>query len=380
MAQIRQQYDRSSTIAAFKTRAETETTTACAVTGILTTFYIPTLPPLPSLVFSGLHPLANAEACRALAAYKYSEEHHKLAPTILAGAILSILTDLEIRDDHVHAVEANAIFSTLPLFTLSQILGFAASLEARHIKRIPHLSLEEKNPETLTRWHSDCIEALAASIAERQEYQAPTVRKSSERKDSAIFTGIRKNARILFANLKDDGILPSKLSSVISIALQGRNMLTISDSLSANIAKALLILDTTETKKLASIFETVKEETEKEEKIREDIFLSNVEKASDSFAPDNKPKTIKELLAMRKEQAICEAAAQEHQEHQESQAYDGIQATTMQEEEEQEEEQEDSTSMEETEETEEYISFIDKRIAALSDAGIESEGEDYENS
>jgi hypothetical protein len=312
MIQTRQQYNRSNTIAAFKTRAETETAISCAVTGILTTFHIPTLPPLPLLSFAGLHPLANATACRALASYKYSEEHHKLAPTILAGAILSILADLQIRDDHIHAVEANAILSNLPLFTLSQVLSFAASLEPRHTKRIPHISLEEKDPETLTRWHADCIEAFASSISERQTYQAPPVRKA-QATESALFARIRKDARILFNELKDSDVLPSKLSNVIGIALQGRNMLTVSDSLRSNIAKALLILDTEETKKLASIFSTIKEATEKEEKARDIVFLSSIEKVSDSFTDDKKPKTIKELLAKRKEQAegqACEAATQ----------------------------------------------------------------------
>lgn len=271
-----------------------EQTITCNISGITTTIITPILPKLKNISYSGLHPLASLETCQELARMRYSQEHIFLSPTILAGAILSILYHLELRHDNVPAYEANAILATLPPFTLSTILAFAGTLEKRHASRIPSLSLEEREAQTLVMWHNDCEDAFASAIAERQYYQAVEVKKIQTKEQPKLIE-IRKQARSILKNLQDMDALPSKLSSILTTLLQKDILLTVGQELRGKVCIALRLLDIPDSLELAGIIEDAHNLISKTDKTKASLFDNEIDRVSDMS--EFKPKTLAEILA-----------------------------------------------------------------------------------
>lgn len=321
----------------------------CNITGIATTILAPELPKLKGVSYNGLHPLASYDTCKELSRMRYSEEHIRLPNTILAGAILCILHHTGLRHDNIEATTANAILSTLPTFTLSQILSFAGTLEPWHIKRIPSLSLEEQDATALVHWYESCDSAFAASISDRlASYEEHiTVRMVSRTKEKPQLIAIRKEARTLLEALKDMNALPSKLSEVCNTLLQKDYILTASETLKDKVCTALRLLQIDEADKLAKVIEDASKKATSTDKSKANAFDNEIERVSDLSAM--KRKTLAEIIAAANNPKEQEEEEQEGQEAEEQwEQEDGTDDIEETEDMEEDEYEEDDTADEDT--------------------------------
>lgn len=339
-----------------------DTKIVCNITGITATIVVPFFPNFSNLCYDGLHPLANLDTATRLARMKYSEGHATLSPELLAGAILFFLHELDIlergRINKTEAVKINRLIQELPSFTLSKILKFLSELNSYSLKRIPAISFSEMDSTTLVKWYNDAMEALDTAIAEREYYVAPVVKKSIKKESSKIVE-LKQEGQILLKRLVEDGILPFKLRTIITISLKKDSLVTLGKELRKNICDALETLGTDDCLELAKVFKDAETSLTGVERIKASLFDSDMEAASDSF--DNtlyrKP-TLKEILDKKLGRKVEEEQAEqaEEEESAEGEMHASMTSTmlsTIQEDQEAEEEEEEDQDEDNEEEEEE---------------------------
>lgn len=241
-------------LAYFKTKAEEEVTTVCAISGISFTIIAPELPPIADHLYVGLSPLADKDAAETLGRFSFSSIHHDMAPSTLAGILLSLLHHYELRKDKLSAVEANVLLSQLPIHELSKACNFLAYLTEHEKKRIPRLSLHESNPSILKGWLRSAQAAVNIDIFEPLETTQTKKPIGKGMIDSSVTIEERKQARELLKALKEANILPTKLYTVIHMSIQKNNLALIGSDLRKKIVGALGSYDVTEAQALAKIF------------------------------------------------------------------------------------------------------------------------------
>lgn len=290
-------------LAYFQDKSNGHVVSVCQITGMSFTIVEPFLPTFSGICYEGLSPLAQFSAAIALGKRSYSEAHYNLVPSTLAGAILSIMHHLDLRGDHLTAVEANMVLSQLPLLELSNILRFLARLSAHEQKRIPHLSLEGMLPEKAKNWYINAKRAIDVTDYE-PVYKTP----KTENKgiiDASVMVETRQAARKLLTNLKADSILPLNLQTIIAMSIQKNNLAMISSELRSNIITALTKLATADCLALAAIFQDCAKNLTMQERIIQQQIDSSFENASDSFENTQVPSkklSLAEILAKKKEQ------------------------------------------------------------------------------
>lgn len=290
-------------LAYFQDKSNGHVVSVCQITGMSFTIVEPFLPTFSGICYEGLSPLAQFSAAIALGKRSYSEAHYNLMPSTLAGAILSIMHHLDLRGDHLTAVEANMVLSQLPLLELSNILRFLARLSSHEQKRIPHLSLEGMLPEKAKNWYINAKRAIDVTDYE-PVYKEPKL-KDKGIVDASVMVETRQAARKLLVNLKADSILPLNLQTIIAMSIQKNNLAMISAELRSNIVTALTKLATLDCLALATIFQDCAKNLTMQERIIQQQIDSNFESASDNFENTQVPSkklTLAEILAKKKEQ------------------------------------------------------------------------------
>lgn len=303
--------DKQMLLSYFKATRNKELVVTCWITGMHFTISAPVLHNITGMNYAGLSPLANQEMAQALGECSYSAGHADLAPSTLAGAFLSLAYHHNIRQDKLSAVEANMILSQAPTFLLSQCLRLVASLSQGDLNRIPRLSLEEGEVSSLKHWYHDVRQVL-----DFEEYEVRTMKTPKFAKNIGIISSSdikepRKEARELLKQLKEDGIVPNKLATVIGMSLQKNGLALIGQDLRRNIIAALTKADTPNSLRLAEIFKT----TEKNLTHQETIVSKLLDEPASIFtgisqAPSVKM-TLAEVLARTKEKALRAKQAQE---------------------------------------------------------------------
>lgn len=288
----------------FKQRHNSITQVYCEISGISFQIVAPLLPNGLNFCYCGISPFSKLENLLQLAKLPY-QELEKLAPSILAGMVISLLHHRNLRNDTLSAVEANAVLSQLENYQLYKVFHFLARLTNQEIETIPHISLSELQPRTLAAWYADAKDALNSPISEIKKGTMSVIgraiAKASAKQgtliiDSSIPPTIRAIARQLFKELKEDGLLPIKLQTILQISIQKNNLAMMDQGLRENLVKALSLLEDARASQLAQIIK--KAGTERT--MQETIISESLEKPLSIFEQPRK-KTVAELLQQFKQ-------------------------------------------------------------------------------
>lgn len=291
----------------FKAKDSRELTIVCKITGMHFTILAPNLPNIEGLVYSGLSPLADLRAAETFACYSYSKGHYDQEHQTLAGCLLSLFHHYKLRKDKLSAVEANMILSKLPLYTLSQALNYVVNLSEWDRKRIDGLSLAEGDPMTLKAWLHKAYEILDISnYAPLTEEEQPKP-KTKALLVHSVSSETKQQAKSLLAHLKANTDIDSKLSSVISMSIAKNNLAMIGKELRASIIKGLDKLDTPESLELAEIFTSAASNASHQEAIVSKLLDEPVSQFSAPIPLITSRMSLKEIIAMKKEQEARQA-------------------------------------------------------------------------
>lgn len=302
--------DKQTLLSYFKARDEKQLTVVCNITGMHFQIVAPTLPNIQGLVYSGLSPLASLRAAETFASYKYSEGHYDQEPQTLAGAILSLLHHYKLRHDKLSAVEANMILSQLQPYVLSKALNYIVSLTPHERKRVDGLSLAEGDPFTLKAWLVKCYDVLDISnYAIEQEVETKPNKKPLL--IHSVTPETKQEAKELLAIIKTTTDIDSKLTSIISMSIAKNNLALISPELRSNIINKLNKLGTNEAYELAAIFSAAKSNASQQETIVSKLLDEPVSIFPTKIEPLTSKLSLKEIIALKREQEAKQAAKQQ---------------------------------------------------------------------
>lgn len=302
--------DKQTLLSYFKAKDEKQLTVVCNITGMHFQIVAPTLPNIKGLIYSGLSPLASLRAAETFASYKYSEGHYDQEPQTLAGAILSLLHHYKLRHDKLSAVEANMILSQLQPYVLSKALNYIVSLTPHERKRVDGLSLAEGDPFTLKAWLVKCYDVLDISnYAIEQEVETKPTKKPLL--IHSVTPETKQEAKELLAIIKTTTDIDSKLTSIISMSIAKNNLALISPELRSNIINKLNKLGTNEAYELAAIFTAAKSNASQQETIVSKLLDEPVSIFPAKIEPLTSKLSLKEIIALKREQEAKQAARQQ---------------------------------------------------------------------
>lgn len=224
-------------IPSFLAKKETATV-VCLVTGI--SYDLKDVPALSSF-FTFSHPLASPDNVMDFAKLPL-EERKRCSPTILAGAVLSILHYWHLNDDRLSALEKNILLSTVSSKILLEALSFFSTISKRQSWRIPSFTFDpfkgyEKDKEkycgiqpSFSSYLKECHATLYPTKEETAEEEITTavyslnVSKSGRTKVTQVTKEVKTQLRT--------AILALRISESISDKLAGKlNAITVGDNL-----------------------------------------------------------------------------------------------------------------------------------------------------
>ena len=288
----------------------------CPTTGILISLDIPFI---PNKILSYENPLARIENAREIAYLEYKEQC-KISPHILSGVLLTILNYYELLEDHLSSTERNAILSTIPPYHLCELMRFITSCSRRRISLFPKLSLASTSTEysqptqLLINYIQVCTASTLPTLFEDMEIcRAKNLAKIGKVTKLSVESSTRKEVKNLITGLIGEGVLSSKVITILKLVSQGDNLATLNDSLRDKLVDKLKTLDSDRATRLASILSS----SSKSLTSAEQAFKQEYDSALDTFTSDlpayRVRKSLKEILAeknaIKKEESSIESSA-----------------------------------------------------------------------
>lgn len=297
--------DKQTLLSYFRNKDEKQLTVVCNITGMHFTLLAPVLPNIQGLVYSGLSPLADLRAAETYASYSYREAHHEQDPQALAGAILSLFYHYNLRRDKLSAVEANMVLSQLPAYVLSKALNYIVALTPYERKRVDGISLAEGEPYTLKAWLNKCYDVLdITNYATEEEVVKPSKKPLII---NTVTAETRAEAKTLLASLKATTKIDSKLATIVAMSLSKNNLALLSPELRSNIVKSLEKLEIAEAFDLAAIFKKAGSEASQQETTISKLLDEPVSIFPQKVASLTDRMSLKEIIAMKKEEEARKA-------------------------------------------------------------------------
>ena len=288
----------------------------CSTTGILISLDIPFI---PNKILTYENPLARIENAREIAALEYKEQC-KISPDILSGVLLTILNHYELIEDHLSSTERNAILSTIPPYHLCDLMRFITSCSRRRISLFPRLSLASTSTEysqptqLIINYIQVCTASTLPTLFEDMEIsRAKNLAKIGKVSKLSVESSTRKEIKNLITGLIGEGVLSSKVITILKLVSQGDNLATLNDSLRDKLVDKLKTLDSDRATRLASILSS----SSKSLTSAEQAFKQEYDSALDTLTSDlpayRVRKSLKEILAeknaIKKEESSIESSA-----------------------------------------------------------------------
>lgn len=288
----------------------------CSTTGILISLDIPFI---PGKILSYENPLARIENAREIASLEYKEQC-KISPHILSGVLLTILNHYELLEDHLSSTERNAILSTIPPYHICELMRFITSCSRRRISLFPKLSLastptEYSQPtQLLINYIQVCTASTLPTLFEDMEVsRAKNLAKIGKVTKLSVEASTRKEVKNLITGLIGEGVLSSKVITILKLVSQGDNLATLNDSLRDKLVDKLKTVESDRATRLASILSS----SSKSLTSAEQAFKQEYDSALDTLTSDlpayRVRKSLKEILAeknaIKKEEDSIESSA-----------------------------------------------------------------------
>ena len=282
----------------------------CPITGILISLDIPFI---PNKILTYENPLARIENAREIAYLEYKEQC-KISPHILSGVLLTILNHYELIEDHLSSTERNAILSTIPPYHLCELMRFITSCSRRRISLFPRLSLASTSTEysqptqLIINYIQVCTASTLPTLFEDMEIsRAKNLAKIGKVSKLSVESSTRKEIKNLITGLIGEGILSSKVITILKLVSQGDNLVTLNDSLRDKLVDKLKTVESDRATRLASILSS----SSKSLTSAEQAFKQEYDSALDTFTSDlpayKVRKSLKEILAEKNAIKSCEA-------------------------------------------------------------------------
>ena len=282
----------------------------CNITGILISLDIPFI---PNKILTYENPLARIENARGIAALEYKEQC-KISPHILSGVLLTILNHYELIEDHLSSTERNAILSTIPPYHLCDLMRFITSCSRRRISLFPRLSLASTSTEysqptqLIINYIQVCTASTLPTLHEDMEIsRAKNLAKIGKVSKLSVESSTRKEVKNLITGLIGEGVLSSKVITILKLVSQGDNLATLNDSLRDKLVDKLKTVESDRATRLASILSS----SSKSLTSAEQAFKQEYDSALDTLTSDlpayKVRKSLKEILAEKNAIKSCEA-------------------------------------------------------------------------
>lgn len=282
----------------------------CPITGILISLDIPFI---PNKILTYENPLARIENAREIASLEYKEQC-KISPHILSGVLLTILSHYELIEDHLSSTERNTLLSTIPPYHLCYAMRFITSCSRRRIELFPKISLSSTSTEysqpteLLNNYIEVCTASTLPTLFEDMEIsRAKNLAKIGKVSKLSVESSTRKEIKNLITGLIGEGVLSSKVITILKLVSQGDNLVTLNDSLRDKLVDKLKTVESDRATRLASILSS----SSKSLTSAEQAFKQEYDSALDTFTsdlPDYKVrKSLKEILAEKNAIKTCEA-------------------------------------------------------------------------
>ena len=288
----------------------------CNITGILISLDIPFI---PNKILTYENPLARIENARGIAALEYKEQC-KISPHILSGVLLTILNHYELIEDHLSSTERNAILSTIPPYHICDLMRFITSCSRRRISLFPRLSLASTSTEysqptqLIINYIQVCTASTLPTLHEDMEIsRAKNLAKIGKVSKLSVESSTRKEVKNLITGLIGEGVLSSKVITILKLVSQGDNLVTLNDSLRDKLVDKLKTVESDRATRLASILSS----SSKSLTSAEQAFKQEYDSALDTLTSDlpayRVRKSLKEILAeknaIKKEESSIESSA-----------------------------------------------------------------------
>ena len=282
----------------------------CNITGILISIDIPFI---PGKILSYENPLARIENAREIAYLEYKEQC-KISPHILSGVLLTILNHYELIEDHLSSTERNSILSTVPSYHLCELMKLISSYSRRRISLLPRLSLASTSTEysqptqLIINYIQVCTASTLPTLFEDMEIsRAKNLAKIGKVSKLSVESSTRKEIKNLITGLIGEGVLSSKVITILKLVSQGDNLATLNDSLRDKLVDKLKTVESDRATRLASILSS----SSKSLTSAEQAFKQEYDSALDTLTSDlpayRVRKSLKEILAEKNAIKTCEA-------------------------------------------------------------------------
>ena len=282
----------------------------CNITGILISLDIPFI---PNKILTYENPLSRIENARGIAALEYKEQC-KISPHILSGVLLTILNHYELIEDHLSSTERNAILSTIPPYHLCDLMRFITSCSRRRISLFPRLSLASTSTEysqptqLIINYIQVCTASTLPTLHEDMEIsRAKNLAKIGKVSKLSVESSTRKEVKNLITGLIGEGVLSSKVITILKLVSQGDNLATLNDSLRDKLVDKLKTVESDRATRLASILSS----SSKSLTSAEQAFKQEYDSALDTLTSDlpayKVRRSLKEILAEKNAIKSCEA-------------------------------------------------------------------------
>ena len=273
----------------------------CNITGILISLDIPFI---PNKILTYENPLARIENAREIAYLEYKEQC-KISPHILSGVLLTILNHYELIEDHLSSTERNSILSIIPPYHICELMRFITSCSRRRISLFPRLSLASISTEysqptqLLINYIQVCKASTLPTLFEDMEIsRAKNLAKIGKVSKLSVESSTRKEIKNLITGIIGEGVLSSKVLTILKLVSQGDNLATLNDSLRDKLVDKLKTVESDRATRLASILSS---SSSKSLTRAEQAFKQEYDSALDTFTSDlpayKVRKSLKEILA-----------------------------------------------------------------------------------